>query len=307
MASMDECPGAMHCTICLDSEGEVVQRGCCCRGDAGAVHLACLIESAIHSSESRGDWSGWVQCATCHSQLGGHTQFALAEAMSARVDASEAEADDHGDVNRMYAMGLLGGAHYVLGRYSEAERLQTELLAMQVERFGNDHLDTLVTRTDLSTTYFSQGRHAECIETEREILRVTQQALPADDPETITSEENLACSLDEVGRSAESFELMSHALSARKRVQGPEHVDTLNTAYNLITVHMSQRAYATAEAELVALRPTIERVCGSNHMLSIAVASKLGQTLLYQGRLREAEGILRPALTDSSVFVFHDT
>ena len=38
---------AAGCIICLDAEGELLQRGCCCRGDAGLAHLHCLVELAV--------------------------------------------------------------------------------------------------------------------------------------------------------------------------------------------------------------------------------------------------------------------
>ena len=74
--------GGMQCTICLDDEGDVVQRGCCCRGDAGAVHLQCLIDLATHAADNgmASRRSAWRQCGMCKQRFTGSVRLGLAEA-----------------------------------------------------------------------------------------------------------------------------------------------------------------------------------------------------------------------------------
>ena len=83
--------GGIQCTICLDDEGDVAQRGCCCRGDAGAVHLQCLIDLATHTTDNDlgSGWTAWWQCGTCKQALTGTVQLELAEAWFARVETRE--------------------------------------------------------------------------------------------------------------------------------------------------------------------------------------------------------------------------
>ena len=46
----DDDDGGGRCTICLDGSEEPrpIQRGCCCRGDGGLAHLACMVQLAAH-------------------------------------------------------------------------------------------------------------------------------------------------------------------------------------------------------------------------------------------------------------------
>ena len=85
-----------ECTICLDDEGDVVQRGCCCRGDAGAVHLQCLIDLAAHANDNDLDnsWSAWWECGTCKRKFTGTVRLGLAEAWFARVESREEDDDE---------------------------------------------------------------------------------------------------------------------------------------------------------------------------------------------------------------------
>ena len=66
------------CVICLDAEGELLQRGCCCRGDAGLAHLHCLVELAVHDEKSKNTFAAWHQCGTCKANFTGWVQHGLA-------------------------------------------------------------------------------------------------------------------------------------------------------------------------------------------------------------------------------------
>ena len=52
------------CTICLDTEGTIVQRECCCRGDSGWVHIGCLIQLANVSADLHDKEDGCVPIAS---------------------------------------------------------------------------------------------------------------------------------------------------------------------------------------------------------------------------------------------------
>eukprot|EP00035_Acanthoeca_spectabilis_P019138 m.415637 g.415637 ORF g.415637 m.415637 type:complete len:171 (+) comp16824_c1_seq11:176-688(+) len=85
---------AMNCIICLDDEGSVVQKGCCCRGDAGAVHTDCLIELAVHSTEHRHDVGPWERCETCDEPFTGATAMTLAKAWMDRTATMDPVAEE---------------------------------------------------------------------------------------------------------------------------------------------------------------------------------------------------------------------
>ena len=106
----------MQCIICLSDEGEVVQKGCCCRGDAGAVHIDCMIEVATHESEHRNSRSAWHQCSTCTISFTSDVSLALAKAWMAHVESGRANEREIASAKLNMAMELEW-----LGEYVEAE------------------------------------------------------------------------------------------------------------------------------------------------------------------------------------------
>ena len=64
----DEDGNGERCTICWcgrgGDSGELLQRGCCCRGDIGLVHLECITKLAAHA-QTGGSRDAWYSCGTC--------------------------------------------------------------------------------------------------------------------------------------------------------------------------------------------------------------------------------------------------
>ena len=119
----------VSCPICLESEGELLQRGCGCRGDSGwvLVHAECIKQVATHGEE----WKGWQTCGTCTQLFTGAGQHGLAIPWWATV-ASRDESDEQ----RLAAALFLANAHADQGNYAEAEKLQLEVLAVQRRVLG---------------------------------------------------------------------------------------------------------------------------------------------------------------------------
>jgi hypothetical protein len=143
-----------RCTICLEDDSDVIQRGCCCRGDAGAVHAGCLITFATFTTESRGDYRGWTQCDTCHSLFTGPVQLGLAEARVAWAAAASnaSETDEQID-----AASCLAAALYQQGRYDEAAVILARLVTMRTTLVGKSHSYTLIAKNNLALMYCEQG------------------------------------------------------------------------------------------------------------------------------------------------------
>lgn len=141
------------CTICLDTEGEVVQRGCCCRGDAGFVHTECLIAVAVHGETSRGSTSGWGICGVCKSRFTGKVLLTLAEERAAR-----SESLDPDDQERLDALSTLSCAYDEVGRWAEATELDLQVLEARRRLNGNEHHSTLLAANNLAYGYGRLGR-----------------------------------------------------------------------------------------------------------------------------------------------------
>ena len=111
----DDDGGSDRCTICLcgSSDGALLQRGCCCRGESGLVHLGCIAQLAVHaaSQENGSDCSKWSECGTCKQRLTGEVLIGLAEAWWARARSRPED-----DIGRLHAAGNLADAQREHGR-----------------------------------------------------------------------------------------------------------------------------------------------------------------------------------------------
>ena len=227
-ATRDDGNTASRCTICLSAEGAVLQRGCCCRGDSGWVHLECITQLAAHKDDHDEDWSGWAACGTCNGDFTGCVQHGLARAWWSRVESL-----DNGHEDRLAAADNLAVSCGDQGKHAEAEALQREVLAVQKRVLGDEHPDTLDTACNLAISCSDQGKYAEAEALQREVLAVQKRVLGDEHPDTLDTAGNLAASCSEQGKYAEAEALQREVLAVQKRVLGDEHPDTLSTAGNL--------------------------------------------------------------------------
>lgn len=241
----------LQCTICLGDDGDVVQKGCYCRGAAGATHLECIIELASHAADTRDDWTSWTDCQVCKSQYTGQVQIVLAQAWHARVKERLAHKtlgeDDNDELS--YASSCLANALYSEAKYAEAAEMEAEILESDRRRYGSDHQNTLTCQCNLAMTYKAQGKYHEAAELAKQALASRKRVLGDTHPQTLTSMASLADIYISQGRGLLSWwyvtkshngwitllagdhsaaeELQLEVLKIRKEVKGDEHPETL--------------------------------------------------------------------------------
>jgi len=134
---------APECVICLEPDGELLQRGCWCRGDAGLSHLHCLIKLAVHAEQSKTmfEMAAWQECGTCKARFTGKMQHGLAEEYWARAMTLPGDHPDRIGATEAMARSLIDR-----GKYAEAEPLYRETLATMKRLLGDNHSMTLGAR-----------------------------------------------------------------------------------------------------------------------------------------------------------------
>lgn len=100
-----------RCTICLDEDASVVQKGCFCRGDAGCVHVSCLVEVAKHSAANANNCAPWYRCDVCHGDYTGGAELAMAQARHTLAQSLPQDATE-----RLHAITGLCNAYHSIGR-----------------------------------------------------------------------------------------------------------------------------------------------------------------------------------------------
>ena len=68
-----KCAESPSCWVCLESSGKLL-RGCACRGTAGYLHTACLVEANRHRKTAHDE------CPTCQTRFVGALSMGAAEA-----------------------------------------------------------------------------------------------------------------------------------------------------------------------------------------------------------------------------------
>ena len=174
---------ASCCPVCLESEGELLQRGCCCRGDSGVEHLKCMVQVATHAAGHQ----GWWCCSTCMQEFTGAVQVGLARAWWATVASN-----DEGDTERLAAAANLANAHAGQGEYTEAEKLEVAVLTARKRVLGEEHPNTFTSAGNLALTYSNQGNHAEAEALQVAVLAVRKRVLGKEHPSTLMTAGNLA-------------------------------------------------------------------------------------------------------------------
>ena len=119
---------------------------------------------------------------------------------------------------------------------------------------------------------------------------------PAEDAGRLHAQNNLATAYAQAGRLAEAEPLYRDVLVTRRRVDGPNHKDTLVVAGNLGNLLSNQGKHSAAEA---VLRDTLERqraALGPEHEDTLRTAGNLASALQNQGKFAEAEPLLRDTL-----------
>ncbi|TRV63677.1 MAG: CHAT domain-containing protein [Microcystis panniformis Mp_MB_F_20051200_S9] len=170
------------------------------------------------------------------------------------------------------------------GRYSEAEPLYKQALAISKQQLGDNHPDTATSLNNLALLYYKQA------------LAISKQQLGDNHPDTATSLNNLALLYDSQGRYSEAEPLYKQALAISKQQLGDNHPDTATSLNNLAALYQSQGRYSEAEPlykEALAIR---KQQLGDNHPATATSLNNLAALYESQGRYSEAEPLYKEAL-----------
>ncbi|KAN0067668.1 hypothetical protein V8E54_014233 [Elaphomyces granulatus] len=119
-------------------------------------------------------------------------------------------------------------AFWKQGRWTEAEKLDVQVMEARKTVLGPKHPDTLTSMHNLASTYRKQGRWTEAEKLDVQVMETSKTVLGREHPDTLSSISNLA-----YGMSSATEKLGVQVMETRKTVLGPEHPDTLMSMWNL--------------------------------------------------------------------------
>ena len=269
----------MHrCTMCLEANGELIQRGCCCRADNGTVHLSCIVEAAAYSPLT----NSWWQCSTCNNDYTGRVQHGLATAMVERADTER---------ERLDATVHLARAEAAACNYAAAARLESAVYNAKKEELGDSHPATITAAANFAASLADSGELEFAAAMQEQILMNSIVVNGHRDPATLASASNLAMSWSACHNPAAAI-LMSSVASIAATVHGEEHPATLTAASNLAAVCSEFGDHRRALSINSGVLAVARRVFGAEHPRTTAIANNLAETHIALGNAEVAARLL---------------
>lgn len=187
--------------------------------------------------------------------------------------------------------------HYKRGDLARAESLLGGILAAQVARLGDRHLDTLRTLVVLAEVIRrTRVRLREAEGHLRRVVSTRESIFGRGHVDTLTARNRLAMVLFDISRSnGETEALLREAVTGLREARGETFPDTLSACNDLAGVLQYRGALEEAEVLLRTCLRGQRFVLGPLHPETIMSQANLGWLLHRRGQLEEAESMLSAA------------
>ncbi|GCE60930.1 photosystem I assembly protein Ycf3 [Microcystis aeruginosa NIES-4285] len=182
------------------------------------------------------------------------------------------------------------------GRYSEAEPLYKQALAIRKQQLGDNHPDTATSLNNLAVFYQSQGRYSEAEPLYKQALAIRKQQLGDNHPLTATSLDNLASLYESQGRYSEAEPLYHRSLAIIKQQLGDNHPDTAISLNNLAALYKSQGRYSEADPLFKQALAIHKQQLGDNHPATATSLNNLAGLYWSQDDIPQAINYLTQGL-----------
>ncbi len=194
------------------------------------------------------------------------------------------------------------------GRYTEAEPLYRQALAIYKELLPEKHPDVAGTLSNLASLYQDQGRYTEAESLYRQALAMNQELFGPKHPDVAESLGNLADLYFRQGRYTDAEPLYRQSLAMFQEIFGPKHSSVAASLNNLANFYLSQGRYTEAESFYLQALAMYKELLGEKYLnieatLTIEGSLNVANTLnnlavLYklQGRYSEAEPLYHQSL-----------
>jgi tetratricopeptide (TPR) repeat protein len=222
-------------------------------------------------------------------------EFKTALDVGERLEEQWTKTDRPLDPQTLYLRFHVANALRSQGRFQDAYAMDTEVLRVQAEVLGSDHLNTLLTAGSLGADLRALGRFRDALDMDERTYDQLKEMLGADHPRALSSANNLAIDLRLVGNCFRARDIDLDTLSQRERVLGPDHPNTLHSASMLARDLREAGDYAWS---IELLRDTHRRyraVLGEDFVDTLRTAKNLAVSLRMIGRYDEAYELTKDA------------
>lgn len=178
------------------------------------------------------------------------------------------------------------------GRWTEAEKLQSQAVETRQKILGKEHLGTTISMGNLALTYSEQGRWIKAEELELQVMEIRKRVLETKHSDTLLAMGNLALTYFKQGRWTKAEKLELQVMEIRKENLGTEHPRTLLSMNNLAMTYSNQGRLEEAENLGFQVMQIRERDLRTEHPDTLISMNNLAITYSRQERLEEAENLV---------------
>jgi tetratricopeptide (TPR) repeat protein len=182
-------------------------------------------------------------------------------------------------------------------RYTEAEAILQQALALREQQLGSEHPDTATSLICLGNLYFVQQSYAEAEPFYKRTLTIREKCFGPRHLATATAMNNLGDVYIAQKKYTEAESLCTQALSIRKELLGVEHPTTAASLKSMGDFYSSQGKYTEAEPFYKQALTIREQHLGSMHILTARSLDSLVHLYNLWGKYNEAEPLQIRALT----------
>ncbi|EMT62469.1 Protein SERAC1 [Fusarium odoratissimum] len=175
------------------------------------------------------------------------------------------------------------------GRYSKAEKLRREGLTIREKLLGEEHIETLVTASDLAGSLSNLGHFEESERLQRGVIETLKHLYGDEHEQTLDAMANLSVFLNKQEKNDEALVLDRHIFEVKKRTLGAEHISTIRAMDNLAVSLGDEEG---EEMHRQALERKI-KIFGEEHPNTLYSKANLAMTLLEDLQVEALEASKR--------------
>jgi MinD-like ATPase involved in chromosome partitioning or flagellar assembly len=193
-------------------------------------------------------------------------------------------------------LNLLGEMYRRENKLRQALACFEESMVLRQRAMGEDHADTLISKSNLAAVLRQQGQVDEAQFLEECIVESRERLLGAEHLDTLAARANLAATLARQGRTAEALGMQDNVLDAYLRMLGSEHQLTLSckaARADLLFQRGDTEHARIAQEQVLAAR---KRLLGAEHVDTLRSKTALASTLVRLQELDAARSLLDAVL-----------
>ena len=194
------------------------------------------------------------------------------------------------------SLSALADAHYYAGHYPVSDSLNTRVLAIYRQLYGDRHPSVAQILMNLGASNFDRGNYTQAEQLERQALAINTAFYGPDHFKTAENITMLARALVFENRFDEATSLLNQALVIRERVYGPVNPNVASTLNELGNIAYQRDHYDDAERYFRRMLDIYRAVYGERHYLIGVATSNLASTYLGRKDYPRAEQAFRDAV-----------